>query len=525
MAKPSHALPETLRRALVVSCQPVPGGPFDNIEGVVAFARAAETAGAKGLRIEGERNVAAVVKVSALPVVGLVKRDLEKSPVRITPFPEDVEALADAGAAIIAVDATVRSRPAPVAALIAAIHRRGLLAMADISTVEEASAAIAAGADIVATTMSGYTGDNLPPVSPDIDLVRDCVRLGHPVFAEGRYNSPALARAAIDAGAAAVVVGSAITRPEHITGWFRDAVDAASAAGRTALAFDIGGTKTLAALVRGPEILDRRMIATPRNPADPQWLDEIAGLAGDWAGGFDAAMAVVTGLAMDGCWSALNPDILAVPDNYPLARLLSERLGVATDMVNDAQAAAWGEYRYGAGRGRDIVFITVSSGVGGGVVANGTLMRGSRGLAGSLGQIRRLAGDDAVRFEASASGFGMATAARALGREMDAREIFQVARHGGEWAERIIADAADEMASGLATIQALIDPDLIVIGGGVGLVDDFRDRLRRAFDAYPPVLVPEIVKAELGPDAGIIGGADLATGDRIVDQPVILIRP
>lgn len=509
-AKPLDAIPEKLWRALIVSCQPVPGGPFDNVEGVVAFARAAEAAGAKGLRIEGARNVSAVVKASALPVVGLVKRDLDQSPVRITPFPEDVEALADAGAAIIAVDATARSRPAPVAALISAIHRRGLLAMADISTVEEASAAIAAGADIVATTMSGYTGDDLPPVGPDIDLVRDCVRLGHPVFAEGRYNSPALAGAAIDAGAMAVVVGSAITRPEHITGWFRDAVDTASAVDRTALAFDIGGTKTLAALVRGTEILDRQMIATPRNPADPRWLDDIANLAGDWAGGYEAAMAVVTGQAVDGCWSALNPDILAVPDKYPLARLLSERLGVATDIVNDAQAAAWGEYRHGAGRGRDMVFITVSSGVGGGVVANGRLMRGSRGLAGSLGQTRRLAGEGTVRFEASASGFGMAAAARSLGREMDARELFQAARDGAEWAERIIADAVDELASGLATIQALIDPDLIVIGGGVGLVDDFRDRLRRTFDAFPPVLVPEIVKADLGPDAGIIGGADLA---------------
>lgn len=511
MAKRSGAIPATLRRALVVSCQPVPGGPFDNVEGVVAFAGAAEAAGARGLRIEGARNVAAVSKASALPVIGLVKRDLEKSPVRITPLPEDVEALADAGAAIIAVDATGRPRPAPVEALISAIHRRGLLAMADISTVEEASAAIAAGTDIVATTMSGYTGDGLPPADPDIDLVRDCARLGRPVFAEGRYNSPALARAAIDAGATAVVVGSAITRPEHITGWFRDAVDAASAADRTALAFDIGGTKTLAALVRGSEILDRRMIATPRNPADPRWLDDIAGLAGDWAGGYEAAMAVVTGLAVDGCWSALNPDILAVPDKFPFARLLSERLGVAAGIVNDAQAAAWGEYRYGAGRGRDIVFITISSGVGGGVVVNGKLMRGSRGLAGSLGQTRRLAGEGAVRFETSASGFGMAVAARALGREIDAREIFEAARDGAEWAEEIIAAAARELASGLATIQALIDPDLIVIGGGVGLVDDFRDRLRQAFDAFPPVLVPEIVRAELGPNAGIIGGADLAT--------------
>ena len=76
-----------------------------------------------------------------------------------------------------------------------------------------------------------------------------------PVLAEGRYKAPPLAAAAIRAGATAVVVGSAITRPEHITGWFREAVEAAALRERPALAFDIGGTKTLAALVRGREVL------------------------------------------------------------------------------------------------------------------------------------------------------------------------------------------------------------------------------------------------------------------------------
>ena len=97
-------------RGLIVSCQPVPGGPQDNAEFVVGYAKAALLSGATALRIESVAYVAAVRAVTNVPIIGLVKRDLSESPVRITPFVEDVEALADAGADIIAFDATDRVR-------------------------------------------------------------------------------------------------------------------------------------------------------------------------------------------------------------------------------------------------------------------------------------------------------------------------------------------------------------------------------------------------------------------------------
>jgi putative N-acetylmannosamine-6-phosphate epimerase len=101
------------------------------------------------------------------------------------------------------------------------------MAMADIADEDDAREAIAAGADILATTLSGYTGAETPE-DPDLPLVRACARLSRPVFAEGRIRTPAQAAAAIAAGAFAVVVGSAITRLEHITGWFAAAVAGAS---------------------------------------------------------------------------------------------------------------------------------------------------------------------------------------------------------------------------------------------------------------------------------------------------------
>lgn len=219
----SAALLERLRGGVIVSCQPAPGGPMDGVASVVGFALAARDGGAKGLRIQGARNVAAVAGACDLPIIGLIKRDLPDSPVRITSLLEDVHALADAGAPIIAFDATARMRPVTVPDLIAAIHARGRFAMADCADIAEMRAALAADADIIASTMSGYTGGAVP-AGPDLALVHEGAKLGAPLFAEGRYNTPALAAAAIEAGAHAVVVGTAITRPETITAWYAAAI-------------------------------------------------------------------------------------------------------------------------------------------------------------------------------------------------------------------------------------------------------------------------------------------------------------
>jgi len=105
------------------------------------------------------------------------------------------------------------------------VREAGRLSMADCATLADAHAAVAAGVDIIGTTLSGYTGGPIPE-RPDIELVREAARLGLPVFAEGRYHTVDQARAARLAGAAAIVVGSAITRPEHITHWFAEAVRA-----------------------------------------------------------------------------------------------------------------------------------------------------------------------------------------------------------------------------------------------------------------------------------------------------------
>jgi len=208
---------------LIVSCQPVPGGPMDRADIVAAFALAAVDGGAAGLRIESAAYVSAVRTVTDAPIIGLVKRDLTDSPVRITPWLEDVTALAAAGADIIAFDATDRPRPVPVADLIAAIHGAGRVAMADCSAASDAEAALAAGAAIVGSTLSGYTGGAIPD-GPDYALIEDLRRLTPRVVAEGRIRTPEVAARTLSHGAWCVVVGSAITRTEHVTSWFAGAM-------------------------------------------------------------------------------------------------------------------------------------------------------------------------------------------------------------------------------------------------------------------------------------------------------------
>ena len=156
---------------LIVSCQPVPDSPLDKPEIVAAMALAAEQAGAVAIRIEGVANLQATRAVVSVPIIGIVKRDLEDSPVRITAYIEDVDALAQAGADIIAIDGTDRPRPVPVETLLARIHHHGLLAMTDCSTPEDGLACQKLGAEIIGTTLSGYTTPETPE-EPDLALVK-----------------------------------------------------------------------------------------------------------------------------------------------------------------------------------------------------------------------------------------------------------------------------------------------------------------------------------------------------------------
>ncbi len=211
-----------LRGGLVVSCQARPDNPLNGPMFMAAMALAAAQGGAVGLRINGPEDIRAVRGIVDLPIIGIDKRPYGNNPVVITPTFGEAKAVADAGAAILAIDATSRRRPdgMPLAALIARIHTElRLPILADVGDLTDGLAAAEAGADAVATTLSGYLDQATPPPDePDLDLVEAlAVRLRVPVIAEGRIKSPVQAKAALDRGAFAVVVGTAITNPREIT--------------------------------------------------------------------------------------------------------------------------------------------------------------------------------------------------------------------------------------------------------------------------------------------------------------------
>ncbi|MEH1015320.1 putative N-acetylmannosamine-6-phosphate 2-epimerase [Micromonospora sp. CPCC 206060] len=213
---------DELAGGLVVSCQPLPDDPGDPMRDAYVQARVAAAAvrgGAVAVRANGPADVAAIRGLVDVPVIGLYKHGT--TGVMITPTAGHAVEVALAGAQIVAVDATDRPRPdgCSFADTVRAVHdRTGALVLADISTEAEAVRAVAAGADAVATTLSGYTPDSPPTDGPDLALVARLVDvLAVPVIAEGRYRSTEHIGLAFAAGAHAVVVGNAVTSPLWIT--------------------------------------------------------------------------------------------------------------------------------------------------------------------------------------------------------------------------------------------------------------------------------------------------------------------
>lgn len=216
-------LTDALHGGLVVSCQAYPGEPMRDSRVMTAVALAAVKGGAVGIRAQGLDDLAAMRPVLSVPIIGLVK--VGHQGVFITPTVADCEAVARAGCELVALDGTVRPRPdgSTLKDSIDAIHALGALAMADCGSVEDAEASLSAGADVVGTTLSGYTGARARTPGPDFALLTEIVAISHrPVFAEGRVRTPADAARCLDLGAHTVVVGTAITHPTSITRAFAD---------------------------------------------------------------------------------------------------------------------------------------------------------------------------------------------------------------------------------------------------------------------------------------------------------------
>ena len=510
------ALLDRLRGGLVASCQPVDSGPMDRPDIVAAMAKAAVDGGAAGLRIEGIENLRAARTVTDVPIIGIVKSDYRDTPVRITVSTDHVLGLVAAGADIVAYDATDRPRLHDRDVIQNTILDSGALAMADCATFADGKRALAGGAVILGTTLSGYTTETeTDDDAPDLGLIRAFRKLGVFTMAEGRFDTPGLAGAAIRAGADAVTVGSSLTRLEIVTGRFARAIRAANLENRlTGFAIDLGGTKTAAARIESGRIAEHTQIPT-NGEADPdsqvgmmrELLQSLGYQKGDRLG--VAATGRVDG---GGNWYAVNRDTLSNVDIYPLKRRIEAVIGPGS-VINDAAAATLAEHRLGAGRGQDnFAYITVSTGVGGGLILNGRLHQSANGLAGHIGFSSSPAGVNQCgsgrigTIESVASGWAIALAAKNSGHGgMDARAVFAEARSGSQWAEELIENSALAVSDLAADLVCVLGVTRIALGGSIGLADGYIASVKSHHTALPPLFRADLTGAECGSHGPLFG--------------------
>lgn len=223
---PSRRPIDAIRRGLVVSCQAHGDHPLRDPLAMAAMAECAERGGAAGIRADGPEDIAEIASSVALPVIGIYKAPLSAGRFFITPTFEHAREIVEAGAAVVALEATFENRPDAdeLGELVRRIRGElGVPVMADVSTSDEGTRARDLGADLVATTLSGYTRESAGREKPDLDLVGGLAGAGMRAVCEGNVRMPAQVATAFERGAWSVVVGTAITDPVAVTSWFAEA--------------------------------------------------------------------------------------------------------------------------------------------------------------------------------------------------------------------------------------------------------------------------------------------------------------
>ena len=541
----SHVL-DILKGGLVVSCQAAPGDPLENTDTIRRIARSVVAAGAAGLRVNSPEHIAAIRKDSTLPIIGIQKRHANGA-IHITPDFASAAALAAAGASIIALDCTNRTWPdgEPWRSLIERIHRElELPVMADIARLEEALAAAAAGADMVGTTLNGYTEQTYKNHSFNWSLLAEMVTQIHvPVVAEGHISSPEEASRALSVGAWCVIVGSAITRPATIAATFIRAMNKRAIAA-PAIGVDIGGTSIKAGLVdpAGEVTLitqvptqasgGREVIAAGLCEAIRQILSDATEQGVQPSG---------LGIASAGAIDAQDGSVFAATDNLPgwagfeLRSFAEEQFNLPTWVVNDAHAAVLAELHFGLGRSMsDFVAITLGTGVGGGVVCGRKLLSGRHGFAGSIGHhVIREGGRECncgrrgcleayvstvalireYKERGGSIAHGQTLDAQTLDDAAVAWKINHLAATGAPAAVGAYQALGEYLAEGVANIFNLFDPEAVLISGG--LVEGQPQFVARVGERVAALLhfgrkrKPCVKVATAGRFAGVQGAATL----------------
>lgn len=312
-----------------------------------------------------------------------------------------------------------------------------------------------------------------------------------------------------------------------------------------AVGVDVGGTKIAAGVVTpAGKMLNEVRYPTADTPQE--LIDVIARAVAEARAGIEAGgvCLAVPGLILASEERVVfSPNLRAI-EGIPLREALGERIGLPLTVENDASAAAWGEFCFGAGKDVDhLVFLTLGTGVGGGVISSGVLLRGAQGAAGELGHVTlqatgpRCSCGNRGCLEALASGTAIARRAREISverpgselgrlaaeRPLTGEDVSMLARAGDSAAAAVLREAGMWLGVGIAGFVNIFNPEVVAIGGGAAEAGDLileparREVYLRA--RSPSRDAVEVREASLGPDAGVLGAAALArdgTGEYVL---------
>lgn len=458
------------RCPLIASVQASEKSPVDHPETLLRLARASVREGVEVVRLEGVKNVRVMKPELGLPTIGLLKRSYPDSDVYITPTLQDADSMIELGCEIVAFDATSRPRPRnlDLGKQIAHIKRRKALAMADCDTLESAIRAAELGADVIGTTLAGYTPDRPATEGPDLELLRAIVRaVKVPVIAEGRYSQRWQVESALRIGAVGVVVGGALNDPVKQTRALMPSPRPAANIG----AVDIGGTW----LRFGVFSPDWQLQTVERVPNPPTREERLAWIRSQIeAHGVDRIGLGTGGVTDPRTGEVWKAKEYLMKDHVGIV-FSEETLGVPTYAHGDGHATAWAHGCRPEFAGRRVATLAIGTGLGAGFVQDGRIWAGHRG---EYPRINDLPAKGGHSYEDLLGGIHLTQ----------------------EPTEEQRQAAVAALEGALEAVHGLYFPDDVVIAGSVGL---------------SPWLAPHVerlgaVPSPFGHDAGLYGAAALA---------------
>lgn len=280
------------------------------------------------------------------------------------------------------------------------------------------------------------------------------------------------------------------------------------------LALDIGGTKIASAIIENGEVSNRQQVATPTENVSVEMHSTLKDLILSYEDQFDAVAVASTGIINKGILTALNPKNLGGLADFPLYESIARHTDKPIGLLNDVQAAVCAEYeKQDKALIKNFAFITVSTGVGGGLIINGKLFTGTNGIAGHIGH--SLADPNGAMcgcgrrgcVEAMAAGRAIEAVAQTWETPCSPKEVFERFRQGDEKATQLVTQSASAIAQLISDLVISLDIQKVVLGGSVGLAEGYLPLVNEQLAKQPAIYRCLVESAEFGGDAGLIGAS------------------